>query len=148
MPQKGAVAICCRTSVSPLDKEIARSILTIGQFYPTHENRNYWERPIPEENCTVTAELEMDSLVLRISPAIADHEGHHGKRITAGVYFEIAQRYSEKIGGGRIIQLSNVGQCVVNGVSVHVLAEPGEALVYERICPGFREVLLFDESGR
>ena len=146
--------------MTPLDRLIAVAVLTTGQFIPTYTspcvvpssvtsaalNENVptgWRRDIPEEATAVAATLDGLSLSLSLLPAVSDYAGHAGKRIAASVYFEIAAKYAEKV-NGTIVQHSNVGACKgLNGTTTeHLLADyPFMPLLYERVCPGFREVL-------
>ena len=145
--------MCCRTSIFPLDREIAATILYIGRFKPTYfapsDQRiaQTWERLIPEEGVTVIASLAPDSLELTLTPAVSVYAHHFGKRIAAGVYFEIAAKYAEKV-GGEIIQRSNVTGCKIEGSdgSLKLASYPSQPMMWERICPGFRAVIL-NEGG-
>ena len=141
--------ICCRTSVYPLDLKTAVSILTVGLFKPVYWLPNRpdvavnWERAIPEEGTVVNASLSEDSLELNLSPAISVFAHHLGKRLTASVYFEIAAKYAEKV-GGEIIQGSNVVGCSEEpGVNNLLIAHyPEMPLQFSRICEGFRALIL------
>jgi hypothetical protein len=100
-------------------------------------------RRIEEENATVTARFEQNALRLEISPSITTLDGHNGKRLTAGVYFEIACRYAEKV-DGVVTQLSNIQACAnANGGSqnVAVAKYPEQPLSWENVCHGFAEVI-------
>lgn len=107
-----------------------------------------WERVIAEEGTVVNASLSDDSLELNISPAISVFAHHHGKRIAASVYFEIAAKYAEKV-GGEIIQRATVIGCK-NGdhpQELVVARYPSLPMNFERICPGFQAVLLEGSGG-
>jgi hypothetical protein len=100
-----------------------------------------WARRVPEEGTVVNASLATGSLELSISPAISAYAHHAGKRLAASIYFEIAAKYAEKV-GGEIVQRATVLGCK-NGNSALVLARyPLEPMNFEHICPGFRAVLL------
>ncbi|HWO72741.1 MAG TPA: hypothetical protein VNN21_04215 [Dehalococcoidia bacterium] len=141
------IAICCRTSVYPLDHRIAVAVLQVGQFRPTFwppgsDYASTWERSIPEEGTKVTASLAGDALDLTIAPSISAYVQHSGKRITAGVYFEIAAKYAEKV-GGKVIQRATVTGCKSAGDSGLLLAHyPDLPLTFDRVCSGFQSVLM------
>lgn len=141
--------MCCRLSVFPLVPEVARDILLIGLFKPVYWHPLHpdvainYERAVPEESCVVNANITGDSLELNISPAISAYAHHAGKRVTASIYFEIAAKYAEKV-GGEIIQRANVVGCKQgDDLSGLVLARyPSQPMMWEKICSGFRAVLL------
>lgn len=141
--------ICCRTSVYPLDARTAAAILSIGQFRPVYrlpldsEIALTWERPVPEEGTTVTVSLAADSFDLSISPPISAFAHHSGKRITAGIYFEIAAKYAEKV-GGEILQRATVVGCKATdqGPGLLIARYPNLPMGFERVCAGFQSVLL------
>ena len=137
--------MCCRTEVKPLDLTIARVILAIGQFTPSGDAAEacFWSRMVPEEGCVVNVSLTGDRFEASIQPSISTMDHHHGKRITAGVYFEICAKYAEKV-GGEIIQKATVAGCTDAGASsAHVLAHyPEEPMLWDHICNGFRAELL------
>jgi hypothetical protein len=135
------------------------SVLMIGQFKPVFwlpgksDSPVTWERVIAEEGTTVTASLTGDSLELNLAPAISVYSHHHGKRLAAGVYFEIAARYAEKV-GGEVVQRATVVGCKEGNLPVPqqlVLARyPQLPMSFERVCPGFRELFLqvpLDDQG-
>ncbi len=102
----------------------------------------YWERAIPEEGTVVKAEIHQDVLSISISPAVSIYEHHHGKRITAGVYLEIAAKYAEKV-GGEITQHATVPGCIDDGKKDRLLAQyPGMPLQFSQVCRGFQSVFL------
>ena len=136
--------MCCRLTVTPLVPEIAKAVLLTGMF-ETQENGTFIRR-IPEEGLAahVIARLETESNCLRLEiwPSISQYQHHHEKRIAGGVYFEIAAKYAEKV-GGRIEQLSNVIGCTESGVDKKLLAQyPDQPLLWERVCAGFQEAIL------
>jgi hypothetical protein len=142
--------MCCRTEVSPLLPDIARVMLTIGGFVPLGDAATAitWRRDIFEENCAVTVTLEGGVFRAGISPSISSYPQHAGKRITAGVYFEICAKYAEKV-DGTVTQKANVAGCKVGdeGVSSLIMAVyPGVPLTYERACRGFQELILSDHG--
>jgi hypothetical protein len=138
--------MCCRLSVEPLDKLIAARILTIGQFQPIYFRpgepiATNWRREIPEEGCIVEVSLG-ESFGVNISPAISAYAHHFGKRIAAGVYFEIAAKYAERV-GGRIFQRATVIGCKPEDGSELLIAHyPDQPLLFEKVCSGFQEVFL------
>jgi len=102
-----------------------------------------WERVIPEEGTIVNASLTDGSLELNISPAISVFAHHHGKRLAASVYFEIAARYAEKV-DGRVVQRATVVGCKAGESPQELIIAqyPELPMNFERICNGFRETLL------
>jgi hypothetical protein len=142
--------MCCRTEVSPLLPDIARVMLTIGGFVPQGDPENEsrfetaitWRRDITEENCAVTVTLEGGVFRAGINPSISHYSQHDGKRITAGVYFEICAKYAEKV-DGTVTQKANVAGCSNGGVASLVMAVyPNIPLTYERACRGFQELIM------
>ena len=135
--------MCCSLIVAPFDRILAVSILEIAQFVPTEVSGvTTWRRKIPEEGCEVSSTL-INAFSLHISPSISNYLGHFGKRITAGVFFETAAKYAEKV-GGEIVHQNNIGECRgPGGETQHILATyPDLPLQWDRICPGFRQTLL------
>lgn len=142
---------CCRLIVESLVPvpAVAVSILTIGQFQPLGSLPGQavrWERQVPEEGAVVTAVLTGDSLELSIAPSISTFAHHAGKRIAAGIYFEIAAKYAEKV-DGVIRQRATVEGCKLNGTQELLLARyPEMPLSFDRVCAGFRLALLADST--
>jgi hypothetical protein len=144
--------VCCRTVIRPLDPELARATLTIGQFQPVYyapdrpDLATRWERHVPEEDATVTAHVVNDGIELSISPAISHYDHHMGKRLAAGIYFEIAARYAEKV-GGTVVQRATVEGCTSGQGSKELLlaAYPAMPLNFERVCNGFQASILGEE---
>jgi len=142
------ITICCRTSVYPLDVETAVAVLGVGLFKPVYwspgrpEAAVNWERQIDAEGTVVHAALRDGSLELNLAPAISVFSQHHGKRLAASVYFEIAAKYAEKV-GGTIVQRATVVGCKPSGQPQElILADyPAMPMSFDRICPGFRAVL-------
>ena len=141
--------MCCRLRCQPLVPEIAEAVLAIGLFQKSGFGQ--WKRDVPEEHGAVYAAFEtmgdgVKTLTLSISPAVSSDEGHHGKRVLAGIYFEIAAKYAEKV-DGRIVQQANIGRCIQDGVNQRVLAEyPDMPMDWSRICQGFQRELLPPED--
>ncbi len=141
--------MCCRTSIQPLDLQTAIAILKVGLFRPVYwlptnpDLAVNWQRVIPEEGTTVNASLANGALELNLSPAVSIFAHHHGKRITASVYFEIAAKYAEKV-DGEIRQRATVAGCKDGEHAQDLLLGhyPELPLSFERICAGFRAVLL------
>jgi hypothetical protein len=146
--------ICCRTSVYPLDPNTAAAILTIGQFRPVYrlpldsDIALTWERVVAEEGTTVTVSLAADSFDLSISPPISAFAHHIGKRITAGIYFEVAAKYAEKV-GGEILQRATVVGCKAaeQGPGLLIARYPSLPMGFDRVCAGFQTVLLEGLNG-
>jgi hypothetical protein len=124
------------------------SILTIGRFNPKDGALlesgipMTWQRAIEEEGTFVTVSLAGGVFDLTISPSISSFDHHLGKRITAGVYFEISAKYAEKI-GGEVVQRATVAGCrAEDGAGLIIARYPSMPLSFERICHGFQHVLL------
>lgn len=131
--------MCCRLSIRPLDADIARTVLLVGLFKPLNDRT--FERMIPEEGTSVTANINPDHLTLSITPAVTQMHEHSHKRLAASVYLEIAAKYAEKT-NGVITQHSNIGACIQDNVTEKVLARyPNQPLAFEKVCPGFQSVL-------
>ncbi|HXH21476.1 MAG TPA: hypothetical protein VNN10_05565 [Dehalococcoidia bacterium] len=144
--------MCCRTHVYPIHLEVAASILSTGQFRPLYYRAGSqiaitWERAVPEEGIVVGAALTEDSLQLTISPAISTFADHFGKRVGAGIYFEIAARYAEKV-AGEVIQRATVAGCRRDGHSQELVIAryPRYPLDFEKICAGFQAAILQDAA--
>src|SRR3990170_669960 len=140
--------MCCRLVVPPLDSQLAALTLIIGRFEPVYwlPGADYavrWERQVPEEGAVVTASLTGEALELSIAPAISIFAHHAGKRISAGIYFEIAAKYAEKV-GGLILQRATVDGCRDSDATQELLLAryPELPLSFERVCAGFRSVIL------
>jgi hypothetical protein len=131
-----------------LDTRLAATILTIGQFHPKQgciEEEGVplsWARHIGEEGTLVTVSLSGGVFDLTISPSISSFDHHMGKRITAGVYFEIGARYAEKVGGEIVQRATVVGCKTVDGSGLIIARYPSMPLAFDRICQGFQSVLL------
>ncbi|HLF70907.1 MAG TPA: hypothetical protein VI759_01990 [Dehalococcoidia bacterium] len=127
---------------------MAIAVLEAGLFRPVHclpgqrEHALNWERIIPEEGTVVSVSLADGSLELNISPAISAYAHHHGKRISASVYFEIAAKYAEKV-DGRIVQRATVVGCKAgdNPQELLLAKYPSLPMSFDRVCAGFREAL-------
>jgi hypothetical protein len=147
--------VCCRTVVRPLNPELVKATLTIGQFKPVYfapdrpDLATRWERDVPEEGATVTVHVVNDGIELSISPAISEFHHHMGKRLAAGIYFEIAARYAEKA-GGTVVQRATVEGCTSGLGSKELLLAtyPSMPLSFERICAGFQVTILGEEYPR
>jgi hypothetical protein len=140
--------MCCRTSVYPLNPSLAQAILRVGQFHPkpgTPTDNGVplaWARHIGEENTIVTVSLAGGAFDLTISPSISSFDHHLGKRLTAGVYFEISAKYAEKV-DGEIVQRATVVGCKnVDGSGLVIARYPSMPLSFDRICHGFQSVLM------
>lgn len=145
--------MCCRQHVSPIDIPTALAVLEIGQFKPIHTAANFefptlWERAVPEENSRVTVNLSGQTFEINIAPSISSFDQHAGKRITAGIYFEIGAKFAEKV-GGEIIQRATVLGCRASDAeSALVLAHyPVMPMNFERVCAGFRAVILGEDMA-
>jgi hypothetical protein len=135
--------------VYPLNPEIAATILAVGLFVP--DAMGIWKRVVIEDNgdsVAVHALLQPANNALRfeIAPAVSQYSQHAMKRIAAGVYFEVAAKYAEKV-DGQIKQFANVVGCTEGGMAEHVLAQyPDVPLMFTRICAGFQATLLGGEA--
>ena len=146
--------ICCRTSVYPLETSLAASILSIGRFVPKAACAEeagiplIWQRYIEEEDAIVTVSLTGGIFDASISPSINSFDHHLGKRVTAGVYFEISAKYAEKV-GGEIIQRATVTGCKESsgGAGLVIARYPSMPMTFDRVCNGFQTVLLGEHHG-
>jgi hypothetical protein len=144
--------VCCRTVVRPLNPELVRATLTIGQFKPVYfapdrpDLATRWEREVPEEGATVTAHVVNDGIELSISPAISHYDHHMGKRLAAGIYFEIAARYADKV-NGTVVQRATVEGCTSgqNTKELLLASYPTMPLSFDRVCNGFQASILGEE---
>jgi hypothetical protein len=129
-------------------------VLEAGLFRPVHslpgqpKHAVNWERVIPEEATVVSVSLADGSLELNLSPAISAYAHHHGKRLAASVYFEIAAKYAEKV-DGRIVQRATVVGCKSgdNPEELLLAKYPSLPMSFDRVCAGFREALILG-AGR
>ena len=137
--------MCCRVSVSPLVTEIAIPILTLGQFHETQSGTR-WDRQVPDEGCNVWVQLltGQGRMEIGLEPSINNWAGHHDKRNAAGIMFEIAARYAEKVGGTVEQTGINVLECKDSpNISKRFLGKyPEGRMEFSRCCPGFQEVFL------
>jgi hypothetical protein len=128
---------------------MAASILSIGRFVPKHacaEDAGIpltWQRYVEEEDAVVTVSLTGGIFDISISPSINSFDHHLGKRITAGVYFEISAKYAEKV-AGEIVQRATVTGCKEssNGAGLLVARYPSMPMTFDRVCHGFQAVLI------
>lgn len=156
--------MCCRTSIHPLVPEVAEKILVVGGFKPVYwasgrdDIATNWERAVYEDedwanfvHATLWHGTEGDdTLELNLAPAISVFAQHYGKRRAASVYFEIAAKYAEKV-GGRVEQRANVIGCRSSAdphvTDLVIASYPEIPLSYDRICPGFKAVLLGSDGA-
>lgn len=132
--------MCCRLNIEPLVAEIASTLLLVGKFEKVGE---VYLRKLEIEETQVTAILnkEANCLRLEISPPIQMYHQHAMKRLAAGVYFEMACKYAEKV-DGRITQTANVTGCA-EGTNQRFLGEyPRQPMDFSRVCSGFKETFL------
>lgn len=146
--------MCCRLTIQPLSIEIATAVLLTGEFYPMFvdipqvaASRQFY-RDISlddgsQHRVVARMEPENDALRLELSPSISQYMQHAAHRIDGGVYFEIAAKYAEKV-GGVIKQLANVSGCVeAGGINEKILASyPSRPMMWEQVCRGFQEAIL------
>ena len=135
--------MCCSLTITPLDQEIAVQILRTGLFTPDPEEPGVWRRDILEEGGSVKVSFQSYSNRIRISqqPSIGVYSAH-SRRITTGVYFEIAAKYAEQV-DGEIVQWQTVEGCNEGQMGPRKIANyPLEPLTYDRVCNGFKELLL------
>lgn len=113
--------------------------MRIGEFEP-NESGLIWVRQVPEEGTTITMRRGPDEVILSISPSVITYDHHLNKRITASIYFEIAAKYAEKV-GGEIRQLGRIYTCWSNLPQV-MASYPSQPLKdWSTICHGFREAI-------
>ncbi len=126
-------------------------ILGIGLFVPIYwdpakKMAVNWMRHVVEDDGRegdVTATITTESFDLNLSPAISTYPQHAGRRRAAGVYFEIATRFAERI-NGEIRQLSTVVGCKTGDAPLALLVAryPDLPIDFSRICRGFQAELL------
>lgn len=137
--------MCCRVNVYPLDKEVAQALLAIGLFVPDSDNQVY-KRALTDEETAVMASFRSSYLNLSIEPAITVGDHHDPKRLAAGVMFEIAARYAQKV-NGQVYQRAQISECREpervdpGGRGVLVASYPEMPLRYEALCHGWQRVL-------
>ena len=134
--------MCCKLTVSNLDREAAAALLAIGMFSPMTPTS--WKRELSEEETAVVAMFVGTDLQLQITPAISHYSHHADKRMSAGVYFEMAAKMAEKV-GGVITQKAQVAGCKIEGsafADLVVARYPDMPLNFTQICPGFQAVFL------
>lgn len=139
--------MCCSTCIFPVDPETAERILELGMFTPMTgaypSAPTMWEREVREDDgtkVTVRGQVVGDKLNLSLYPTIQKYEHH--RRVSGGVYLEIAVRVAEKC-GSRIVQSSNVDTCIENSERQKVLAEyPGKPMDWAAVCVGFQSSIL------
>lgn len=133
--------MCCTCTVSPIVPETAEAILALGQF--TLKAPGIWERKVTEDDgdiIIVTAMIAANSLKLSLFPTITTAVQH--RRVSGGVYFEIACKVAEKC-GSTIVQSSNVTECVENSERKKLLASyPNEPMSWAAVCVGFQRACL------
>lgn len=135
--------MCCKLTISNLDPDLAEAMLAIGLFLPLDKPLT-WRRDLPEEGTSVFASFVLDQLQLQIQPAISNIDHHAEKRIAASVYFEMAAKFAEKV-GGTITQRAQVAGCRIEGstnADLIVARYPDQPLMFDHVCPGFQAVIL------
>lgn len=139
--------MCCSTAVFPVDRETAEAILSLGMFtpaesYPGAPKR--WERQVRDDDgmlVTVTGQVLGDRLTLSLRPNITAFEHH--RRVSGGVYLEIACKVAEKC-GAKIVQSSNIGECIENSDRNKLLADygAGQPMDWAAVCIGYQKIIL------
>lgn len=139
--------MCCSTSVFPVVRETAEAILALGQFvqadaYPG--SPSVWTREVRDDDgqlVTVRAQVVGDKLNLSLYPTITTAEHH--RRVSGGVYLEIACKVAEKC-GSKIVQASNIGECIENSDRLKTLADygAGQAMNWGAVCVGYQKAIL------
>jgi hypothetical protein len=144
----GLRLMCCSTSVFPVDKVTAEAILLLGEFKPRPSIYDtapaMWERDVKDDDgvtITVRATIAGDHLNLSLFPNITQPEHH--RRISGGVYLEIACKVAEKC-GSKIVQASNVGECIENSDRNKLLADygAGQPMDWAAVCVGYQKAIL------
>jgi hypothetical protein len=140
--------MCCSAKVSPIVKETAEAILELGQFKLVLDANPLappvWKREVRDDEgykVTVTARIDGDTLTLDLNPRITMMTHH--RRVSGGVYLEIATRVAEKC-GSKIVQSQNVGECIENGDRTQLLADygNGQPLDWSAVCLGYQRVIM------
>jgi len=80
-----------------------------------------------------------DRLILTLQPAITSWEGHHLRRISASVAYEIASRYAEKVNGIIRQESINVRECMGEGSNRVLAVVPDTRFSYANLCAGFQQ---------
>ena len=133
--------MCCTCTVKPIVQETAEAILALGEFKDI--GGHTWERTVRDDEgyvVTVRATVSSDTMLLILYPRITAMEHH--RRVSGGVYLEIACKVAEKC-GSRIVQSSNIGECIQNGDREKLLADygAGQRLDWEAVCVGFQRAI-------
>ena len=133
--------MCCRVQVEPLDPETAIAILTTAQF--VKQEGGSWIRTVLDEEVEVRAHLINDHhLEISLYPSITHLDHHAHKRQAAGIMFETAWRYAEKVMGTVSQTGINVPECMEGGRQHFLGSSPTDPMTFERLCVGFKEVFL------
>lgn len=145
--------MCCSTQVSPVVRETAETILKLGMFELVPDANPLappvWEREVRDDEgyrVVVRARIDGDKLSLDLNPRITMAEHH--RRVSGGVYLEIACKVAEKC-GSKIVQSSNIGECIENSDRLKLLADygAGQALDWSAVCAGYQRVIMGTEAG-
>lgn len=126
--------------MAPVVKETAEAILALGMF--TLKD-GAWQREVREEDgtrFTVQAQVVGEVLNLTIYPRISMMQHH--RRVSGGVYLEIATKVAEKC-GSKIVQSSNIGECIENSDRLKLLGDygAGQRLDWDAVCIGFQRAI-------
>lgn len=138
--------MCCRVRVEPLVPDVATAILETGLFQ--HNDSGVWTRRVDEEGTVVSVNVRPHehALVINLNPVVGNWDHHAGKRNAAGIMFEIAARYAEKVNGTVYQTGINVPECKEDSPGTHHLATyPVTRLDFEKVCAGFQRVFLGEE---
>jgi hypothetical protein len=120
-----------------MNTDVARAILAVGQFVP-NDNETQWTRKVGDT--VVVAHVQADRLTLSLSPHITADAHHEGRRDAAGVYFEIAARYAEKV-DGTVQQRATIVACGQEPIRT-IARYPERPLTFDQCCPGFQRTFL------
>ena len=138
--------MCCRLSIQPLRLNIAESVLTIAQF---NQVGTEWQRAVPEEECVVIAQLDIGEGKLRLMmrPAISGPNHHENRRVSAGIYFEVAAKYAEKV-DGIVEQHGLVVPCrtPIGPLTKTIAVYPDRRLAWDNVCAGFQKEIINGSS--
>ena len=135
-------------SVFPVELGVAEAILALGMFKaevkPDGYGPPFWEREVADDDgqrVVVRAQIVGNHLNLSLSPTITANNPRHG-RVSGGVYFEIACKVAEKC-NSKIVQSSNIGECIENTDRLKLLAEyPEIPMDWSKACVGFQRAIM------
>lgn len=133
--------LCCRVTVVPAPPaDLLESLLKIGLFRLAG---GQWVRYLPDtESVAIKHNIAAGTIEMSISPTVGRYEQHAERRVAASVMFEMAAKIAERV-EGEIWHIANVIGCRrSDGMTSPLAVYPDHPLLYENLCPGFREVFV------